>query len=263
MPYDTIIWGEVTQNNGFAGVAAVAGQAPYTSSGDTIKMPSARRVVGMVGTSLTKPNGCRIKGDLSRSADYFYGPASLAPVMSKLRDIALEFQNGEVITAELSNTNVNEESHVSLDVTEEQPHSHPKTIGEAAAKVGAKAVHIIQCTVTVATTKTMFNGEVALDSAASQKTGWLDKTKKYAILGGVMSLSTTAFGTVHIRGLDGAWLGRFPGFVMNKLDGTFEAQGGFSPAYEPIPFAGDKLPLISECGLVAAAHTFGLVIAEL
>lgn len=261
MPYDTIFWGEATQNNGYAGVVGVTGQGDYLNSADTMILPRDTVCVGGGGTSLTKPNGARVAGNRSRAAAYTYLPAALDP-SGELRNIALPFVKGEAITGQMSNTNTNEESQIHLHLTEDTPHKWPKDIWDAMQMCGGGKMHIIQCTLTCATTKTAFNGEVALDSAASEVVSWLDAKKKYHILGIVPSLGTTAFGLVYFRGLSGAWKGKMPAICVNKLDGTYETRGDFIPAYEPIPFDGDALPKISTVGLVAAAGTFGLVIAE-
>jgi hypothetical protein len=271
VPYDTVIWAEVTQNNGLAGVAALAGQSPFLADGDTLKMPKKKYVAALGGSSLTKPNGCALSGDKSRGGQRFHANAAISMGLAEiLKDFALDFQENELVTALLNNTNVSEESQVFAHVVDESgPFEMPKSILEAGRKAGARRIHCPIAKVTVATTKTMFNGEVALDAAitaglAGQNAGWLSSEKEYAVLGLMHSVATTAFGTVHIRGLAGGWEGRFPGIPMyGKLLGTFDDPvGAFMPALEPIPFKGNSLPLISEVGLVAAAHTFGIVIGE-
>lgn len=269
--FDTLCWGEVTQNNGLAGVAALAGYAPYTASGDTYKMPAKRYLVGLAGTSLTKPNGCAVSGDKSRAGQRFHANAAISMGFNEiLKDFALEFQDQETVTAVLSNTNVSEESQV-VGVFTENPHPWPHSIWEAAQLAGVAwpKIHAPLASVTVAATKTAFSGELALDAAitagaSGQNTGWLSSEKNYVILGLMNSVATTAFGTVHIRGLAGEWMGRMPGTPMyGKLLGTFDNPNQtFMPFYEAIPFKGNSLPLISETGLVAAAHTFGIVIGE-
>jgi hypothetical protein len=220
-------------------------------------------MVGAGGASVSKTNGARVKGSLSRAANWFTFPAHPDLGQGFLRDLQLLWQDEETLTVNLSNTNVSEASMVGMDFTP-TPHQYPSSLWEAAKMCGAKAIHAPQASITVGAAVTAYSGEVALTTATQETTGWLDKSKRYAILGIVPSLSTANGGFMQVRGLGGAWQGHIPAIPAPKLSAvTFSSQGRFQPAFEPIPFAGNEIPNVSLVGEAAAAHTFALVLAEL
>lgn len=276
MPYDTVVFADAAAaHTGIGGTSVLSldGFAPWSRpSTSTFKAPNKTYCVGFGGTSLTKPNGCAISGDKSRGGQKFFGHAGLTVGYDEyLHDIAVEFMDQESISAYINTTNVTEECQVSAHFSE-NAHPWPQTVWEAARMAGAKfgKLHCPAVTVTCATTKTAFNGEVALatgitNGIAGQNAGWLDTTKNYAILGIMnMNATTGTLGTVQFRGLEGAWAGRMPGVPLySLLLATFDAPSRADfLCYEPIPFRGLSPPTISITGLVAAAANFGVIIAE-
>jgi hypothetical protein len=274
MPYDTIVWGETTQNNGFAGVAAATGQDAFEASGDTLKMPADVAIVGGGGSSVTKPNGCRFKSDLEKAL-YHHLPANLSPsrmLSGQLLDIDIRQPQRAKITAELSNTNVNEASMVYLHLVRADkdgaPHAWPKTIREAMERAGGGRLIITQFSVVCGTAVTFKDGEKAFDAdsapsiTAAEYAKFINPKKKYKILGLVASLGVASTGVIFFSKLSGEWAQRQPGVVHSKLLGTFEQEGAFSPCYEPIEFDGDKPPSMHVFALAAATLTGGLVLVE-
>jgi hypothetical protein len=271
MVYDTILFAEARAGNGYTGIAGV-GPAPLAFTGDTVTLRKGFGTPVMVGlgsTGDTKPQGCRIKGNRSYGTNYIIGPgAEVFWPGGVLRDIAIPFQEGETITGEQSNTNVNEGSLVAMWCAYGGAHRWPESVMDSMSMAGGGELWIPPFSVTSAAAVTTFSGEVALD-AATTDTGdqWLDTRANYYILGVVPSISAATFGGImQVRTLPAQWNGYVPGIPVNALSAvSFTPNIGmpFCPAYEPIgPFSGDALPQVSMCATSAGAVTGGLVLLK-
>lgn len=271
MVYDTLVWAEEQQANGYTGTAA-KGPAPISYSGDyniLRKGFGAPVMVGLGQTGDTKPQGCRIYGNRSYGTNYFIGPGhnQFWPG-GVLRDLAITWQEGEQITGECSSTNVNEGSVIAAWFGYGTAHRWPESIFDAMSMAGGGQIWIPPFSITSAAAVTPFSGEVALDVATTD-TGdqWLDTRANYYILGVVPSVSAATFGGImHVRTLPAVWNGYVPGIPVNSLSAvSFSPSGGlpFCPAYEPIgPFPGDALPNVSMCASSAGAVTGGIVLLK-
>lgn len=263
---DVVVFAEATQNNGFAGVAG-KGPTPLTYTGDTVTLRKVGKtpvLVALGGASATKPKGVRIKGNRSRNQMYWHGPANTRGYPQGLMtDLAVPFKEGEILTGEADNTNVNENTIVMAFFTYGPPHPWPRTLMEVALMAQAKVVHSVPCTVTPAAAVTPLSGSVALDSA-SQDDLWIDPDKRYSILGILNSPGLAAgFGVAHFNGLPDPYQGMVPGLPLADLSAIDYMSGGFCPAYEPIgPFPGDGLPNVGLTTGHTNAQSFVLYVAE-
>lgn len=271
MVYDTITWAEARAGNGYDGIAG-KGPAPFAFTGDTITLRKGFGtpvVVGLGSTGDTKPQGCRIKGNRSYGTNYIIGPgAEVFWPGGILRDMAIPFQEGEVLTGEQSSTNVNEGSLVAAWCGYGTAHRWPESIMDSMQMAGGGEIWIPPFSITSAAAVTPLSGIVPLDTATTD-TGdqWLDTRASYFILGVVPSISAATFGGVmHVTSLPAAWNGYAPGIPVNALSAvSFSPSGGmpFCPAYEPIgPFLGDALPQVSMCATSAGAVTGGIVLLK-
>lgn len=265
MPYDSLMWGETTQNNGLAGVAA-KGPAPIVYSGDynvLRKGFGAPVIVSLGGISATKPTGTAILGNRSYSVNKFCGPASLSFGQSTgnpMIDIVVPFQEGEQLTAQLSNTNVNEASIVQADCAYGAPHPYPRSAAAAMAMAGGGELWCppISHTAAAAVTPAVIGDLVALTTEDL----WLDTRASYHIIGNVSTVGVASEGgTLTFTGLGGAWHGYVPGVAYAGIKATFDTEG-ISYCYEPIPFDGDALPSYMANALTNTAVLGGLLIAK-
>jgi len=267
MPFDTLVHAEATQNSGYAGVAG-KGPAPIQYTGDTnilrkgFGMPI---IVGLGSTSISKPQGCRISGNRSYGTNYIMGPGGLNFGQSMgtfMTDLAFPFQEGETITGQGSDTNVNEAIIVAYDVAYGSAHPYPHTAWEAMRAAGGGELWCVPCSATAASAVTpAYIGQ--LDTLTTD-TGdqWLDTRAKYHALGTVASIGLAGGGGIlTLTGLAGPWAGFVPGVPMSGIQATFQTQGN-SFCYEPLPFDGDALPGYMHCELTAGAQLFGLLMAK-
>lgn len=269
MPHEWYLFGESTTNNGFAGIAAKAGQPDvYTIAGDTVTLRDLKSpfFIGGIGTAETKPNGFRFKGSLSYSGVYNYvqGMRQGGRPMDGFNMIPTPFQPKEVITGEGSNTNTAEEIIMALLFSYGTPHRYPMNELEALQMIPrAKKIWRPQFSVTPAGAVTSGSGVVTLDSA-SQEDYWINKDSQYYILGVRPHLVQNA-GVLQFYG--NLPLGDFAAHCIPMADGADEVlfnSGGPSFAYEPIgPFSMATPPKVAMFSIEAAATTFSAIIAEI
>lgn len=267
MPYDSLMWGEATQNNGLAGVNG-KGPAPIQYTGDTniLRKGFGRPViVGLGGSSITKPTGCAILGNRSYGVNKFCGPASLYFGQlegSFLVDIAVPFQEGESLTAQASNTNVSENTIVQADCAYGSPHQRPDSAWEAMTAAGGGEMWCVPTSATAAAAVTPAVIGTLDGLTTDTNDMWLDTRAKYHILGYVscVGITSTAM-TLGFTGLGGEWAGYVPGLPASGITATFDCQGT-SFAYEPIPFDGDAVPSYQANSLSNTAILGGLMMAK-
>lgn len=267
MVYDSLQWGETTQNNGLAGVNG-KGPQPIQYTGDTNilrKGVGTPIIVGLGGTSATKPTGCAIQGNRSMGTNKFCGPATLYFGQQEggfWTDLIRPFQEGESITAQASNTNVSEATIVQADCAYGSAHPYPHSPGAALAAAGGGEMWCPPTSVTAAAAVTP--AAIGTLDAMTTDTGdqWLDTRATYHILGYVSCVGVAGSGgTISFSGLGGQWAGYRPGFPYSGITATFDSSGT-SYAYEPIPFDGDALPTYDANSLTNTACLGGLLLAK-
>lgn len=266
MPYDTLNWGETTQNSGLAGVAA-KGPAPIVFSGDynvLRKGFGTPHIVSLGGTSATKPTGTALVGNRSYGVNKFCGPAGL--YNPRMTGLVLPYQEGEQLTAQASNTNVNEATIVHADCAYGGAHAHPATVGAALAKAGGGELWCPPTSVTAAAGVTL--AVIGDLSAMTTDTNdlWLDTRASYHILGytGCVGIASDC-GSIAFTGLGGAWHGYVPGIPDHMIGPvTLDTGTGYGAdlCYEPIPFDGDALPSYMANHLSNTAVLGGLLLAK-
>lgn len=264
MPYDTLQYGETTQNSGLAGVAA-KGPPPIVYSGDynvLRKGFGAPVLVGLGGVSASKATGCAVVGNRSYGVNKFTGPASLAFPM--MHDLVVPFQEGEQLTGQLSNTNTNEASIVNADIAYGGAHAYPQTVGGAMAAAGGGELWSvpISCTAAAAVTLAYIGTLDGLTTDTGDQ--WLDTRAGYKIIGSVGCVGIVSdCGSITFTGLGGDWKGYTPAVRDHMIDPvTNDVRGGLELCYEGIPFDGDALPGYMANHLTNTAVLAGLLMVK-
>lgn len=268
MPYDTILYGEATQNNGLAGVAGL-GPSPYAYTGDTVTLKDEDRpfLHRFGGISDTKPAATALIPTNSNSNKGWYGPASLTlfPLgIADFQDFPIELMKGDIITGQINNTNVNEGSVVFADIS----YGAPIPRWSLASFAGRGKPYLELATVTSTADVTYNSGVVTIYSACTNTLDWWDSNGEYYILGVMGSTGVaSAGGVLNVTNVGGNWKGMVPGIPMNTLsDVHFSTAQPFTAALEPIgPISGSAMKNSASVGLTsttAGAQTFVLVIAR-
>lgn len=262
--YNSLIWGEEVQNNGLAGVVALA-PTDHTLSGDTIllKKGMGRPVVyGLGSTADTKPQGCQLVPSQSNRGVGYDGPGHIHFHESGYADLrpigGILFDEGETITGRGSNTNVNEGIVVLAQLGYG---AYPPNWTIATRR--QKKIFIEPYTITPAAAVTYNSGAAAINAATTSGT-WMDPDKNYELLGIMPCVSAaTAQGVMNVGSLSGVWHGWSPGIAIGGLSAVDFSPGGPSWAPEPIPFTGASPCTLGMTACSAVAITGGLIIAEL
>lgn len=268
MVYSTICWGESTQNNGLAGVAGLANQN-HNASGDKLKLkttPSPPYLMGFGSVSDTKPQGSALVPDTGNGNKPIYGPGAIDFVTEGwawwMRSAPVVLQKGDQLTGQASNTNVAEGTVVAADI-QYGSYAQPWNLAE----MRQKYIQIIsqQVTITSGAAVTFNSGSTAIETAATEKSNWLDVDASYEILGTSPCISAATFGGIcNVTGLGGNWKGEQPGLLVSPLSAvTFSPGGSFAPALEPIPFDGDSPPDVGMTATSAGAVKFNIVMGQI
>lgn len=268
MPFDSLCWGEAQACDGLTGCAALANQN-HGVSGDKITLktdPKPPYLQGLGGLSDTKPQAVALIPDEQNAQLPIYGPAGMNFWSDgwdrSLREGPIELLKGDALTAQISNTNVNEGAIVACEVAYGRPVA-PWSLKDIQNRY-EKIFHDL-CTITSAAAVTFNSGSGVLSGKMTNFSKWSDPDGRFEILGVVHGISAATFGGIaNVTKLSGGWQGFQPGLVINPLSAvTFDAGGGFAPALEPIPFDGDSLPDIGMTATSAGAVTFALKIGKL
>lgn len=267
MPWDTVLYGEAQAADGLTGVAALAGQN-HKASGDTIELLKKDIIwlQGLGGLSDTKPQACALVPTNLRSQMPIYGPASIDFWKDGwarwLRDAPIAMFKGDIITGQISTTNVNEGQIVAMDLVYDNV-IPPWLLKDIQSRY--KEIFPELFTITSGAAVTFNSGGVSLDSAASNFPKWSDPTGEFEILGTMPHLGAETFGGIcNVTKLGGDWIGRQPGLVVPPLSAVkFSPGAQFRPALNPIPFDGDALPEVGITATSAGAMIFAMLIGKL
>lgn len=265
MTYDSLLYAQVTQNNGLAGVTAL--KSTHVVSGDTQKLKDAFGdpfLIGFGAVSLTKPQASALACEQRDGGSVIYGNAGrdfYAHYMKELRRQPMNMVKGDVITGQISNTNVSEASIVAMDIVYSQAQL-PKM---PTSQKTYKKWHNDKITITVANALTFDDAAVSLETLLTNKFKWIDKNKKYELVATIPNVSSPAGGIASIQSLPGAWEGKAPGLIINPLSTVNFAPGTSGYCYVPEPIPMDPLawPTLGMCGLTAVEVSFGVLFGEL
>lgn len=272
MPFSTPIHAETTQNNGLAGVAALNGSGGgHVGSADKITIKTLKGLtpylLGGGGTSVSKPNGAALLFDqLYGGNKCFMGAGRFFPAAWDrfMRYAPIELMPGDKITAQLSNTNVNEASIVAYDISYAK--SRPRAMDPA--RMLSRYKEIIKDMISITVANAITYNDAAADMATLMS-GGIGKTvflnEKYDIVGFFPIVTTAVGGVVTISGsIDGAeWNGQAPGAPISPLGAVTLYGDPYQYLLpEPIPIDFNSPPTLGMCGLSAAAETFGIMLGK-
>jgi hypothetical protein len=266
MPYTTYVHAEEQAADGFTATAACATFPRGKPSGDTFTLPKGAGDQWLIGggvTSDTKPQAGMIVPTYRNGGTpiYFPGSIHLAAYWARfMRAAPIKMVEGDVLTGYLSNTNVNEGSILAYDIASGNA-PKPATMQNLAA-LRAKYMEVQQAhiQVTSAAAVTYNSGGVSLDAAVTAAGDdiydWLDTLGTYEIYaisaGGIPG--ATFGGILNISQLGGTWAGEVPGLPAGALSAVDFHGDNFSLAPEPIPFAGNSLPVVGMTATSAGAQ---------
>jgi hypothetical protein len=267
MVYDSLCWGE---SKALAGLVVLAskGPVPHVYTGNTITLRKGQGtpiVVALGATSITKPNGSAIAGNRSYGTNKFCGPGSLYFGQSEgsfMCNIAVPFQEGEILTGYAANTSVAENTILQVDVGYGSAHKRPNDAWDAMAAAGGGELWCVPTSATAAAAVTP--AVIGTLDGLTTDTGdmWLDTRASYKIIGYTSCVGVTSTAqSLIFNGLGGDWAGYTPALPGSGITATFDCSGT-TFAYEGIPFDGDALPSYMANSLSNTAILGGLMLAK-
>jgi len=260
--------------DGLTACESIAGNpSSYSQTGNTFTLAKGRGTPWVMGgwfTSLTAPKNGAVVGAQSYGGDNncTYLGNLTNPNLAFKGFQPVPFQEGEILT-QYGDTTAADEAHcqATLVVYGQAPgHPYPESVEEVIKYSGlsGKVKEIWNPIGTTTGSVTVMTGGVALGTAMSTGTKWVDADSAYYILGARSINVGTVGGFLNISG-------GMPGYMMarNNLIPVGDAESALKegcpttfPYHAIGPFTSSDWPLQSMISFVASAHLHTLCIAK-